>query len=162
MNFTGKEDLEMLRDLVAINQDRVVGYSAVASYLNNPADNEFRSLVEEKMQQAQQYKSELIPFALAEHEEGLEPIIEKRIPWPIASRDEASPMNKGALLDICIRAEKESFDVYLLALKNTESMENRILRVIESQQQGIRSSITQLQELCLKESKDNPSENHFK
>ena len=148
MNFAERENLEMIRDLVAVNQDRYTGYRSIATYLDESKDQRVLALIEKTMQQSQQYKSQLIPFAYPEQEEGFQPMLEKHIPWPIPTNGGIQLLGQTELLSICITAENETLNVYELALKNTEIVDQSLARMIDSQREGLIQTIDELRKLC--------------
>ena len=157
MNFAERENLEMIRDLVAVNQDRYTGYSSIATYLDESKDERILALVEKTMQQSQQYKSQLIPFAYPEQEEGFQPMLEKHIPWSIPAKSSTRLLDQTELLSICITAENETLKVYELALKNTEIVDQSLARMIDSQREGLIQTIDELRELCPDDSSERQS-----
>lgn len=141
MEKIGKENQQILLDLAAINQDRVEGYRTAIGILDKRSDAELIAVFENAMQQAQQFKTELI--ALAFHAETRRPDEREfsRMPWLITQQPRGGPCpSRETLIAICIKEESECQDVYRLSQK---SGTNRRLRRAnyQSTTRGSRESV---------------------
>lgn len=145
MEKIGKENQQILLDLAAINQDRVEGYRTAIGILDNRSDAELIAVFENAMQQAQQFKTELI--ALAFHAETRRPDEREfsRMPWLITQQPRGGPCPaREALITICIKEETECQDVYRLSLKNLEQIEDSVAQIIEAQHEAQRKVLEEL------------------
>ncbi|MGO1788338.1 MAG: hypothetical protein ACTHZ7_14800 [Sphingobacterium sp.] len=137
MEKIGKENQQILLDLVAINQDRVEGYRAAIGILDKRSDADVIAKLENYMQQAQQFKTELI--ALAFHAETRRPNETEfsRMPWSITQQPSGTPCpSRESLIDICIKEETECQEVYRISLKNLEQIEESVTQIIKAQHEA--------------------------
>lgn len=146
MEKIGKENQQILLDLAAINQDRVDGYRAAIGLLNKGSDRKLIAQLEEHMQQAQQFKTELTSLAFHVETERPDQDEPRRLPWVIARESPTtSYTSRASLIDVCIKEEIECQEVYHLSLKNLEQLEESIIQLIERQLEAQRQTLNELQ-----------------
>lgn len=124
----------MIMELIAINHDRVKGYSKAISLLDNTRDSDLISVFENYSQQAQQFKSQLIPLVYREgddmgHEEKIQRLHRN---W-LEVADAHGYGSRETVLVACEKGEKENEKVYTIALDNIEDVEEVVLDNIRSQ-----------------------------
>ncbi len=123
----------MLTDLIALNQERITGYAKGIGLLNNEEDSDIIAVLEKNMQQAQQFKAQLIPLVTTEVDVEKEQEVKSHIPWSWGEISTiVGPNPRKAVLSTCIRGEEEHVKVYELAIKNMEAIEN-IIHAIRNQ-----------------------------
>lgn len=143
----------MIQDLVTANQDRYVGYSTFAKYVDESKEENLLALIEQAMQQSQQYKTQLIPFVVPQENEKPHSPMENHISWPI--QQPTGPVGQGHinLLTACISAEEETLALYERTLTKSQALEHSLLRMIDSQREGLVETIGKLQQLRIELSK---------
>ncbi|HMR17786.1 MAG TPA: hypothetical protein PKA53_00680 [Sphingobacterium sp.] len=136
INIIKKENTEILTDLIVINQERILGYAKAIAGLDSEKDSDLISIFEQYSQQAQQFKSQLIPLV---HREGeipdntCDPAPEKLYKtWFEASGIVDSNPRESVLIAV-IRGEKDNERIYRIALDNLEVVEENVLEMIRSQ-----------------------------
>ncbi len=144
MERKNQDNRTMIDKLIGINQNRLIGYSTVASYLQEKSDEDVLALVEKRMQQAQQFKSQLIPFGSQEPQKD-EQQDSKYAPWPISPKETNEVRERSTLINICISAEKENVEIYQQVLSDSPGMEDTLSRMIESQIEKLQQTIILLE-----------------
>ena len=144
MERKNQDNRTMIDKLIGINQNRLIGYSTIASYLQQKTDEDVLALVEKRMQQAQQFKSQLIPFGSQESQKD-EQQDSKYITWPISPKETKEVRERSDLINICVAAEKENVEIYQQVVSDSPGMEETLSRMIESQLEKLQQTITSLE-----------------
>ena len=151
MENINEENIEMLADLVALNHERVIGYAKAIGVLNNEQDSDIIAILEKNMQQAQQFKAQLIPLVATEVDMEKEQEVKSHIPWSWGEISTiVGPDPRHAVLSTCVRGEEENSKVYALAIKNMEVVEN-IIGVVRNQAELQLEAMQALEELLADE-----------
>lgn len=131
-----KENTETIKDLIAANHERVKGYSKAISLLDNGQDSDLISVFENYSQQAQQFKSQLIPLVFKEGEQvdDVEKLGQINQNW-LEVADAHGYGSRETVLVACERGERENEKIYSAALDSIQNVEESVMETIRSQAQ---------------------------
>lgn len=132
------ENAEILMDLIVINQERTVGYAKAITILDSENDSDLISIFENNSQQAQQFKSQLIPLVHREDTSSYEecdPDLQKTYRTWLENVEVHTDEPRKTVLIAVTKGEEENLQIYRIALANLEVMEDSAMEMIRSQAQ---------------------------
>jgi hypothetical protein len=140
-----------------VNQERILGYSEAITLLDREKDSDLISFFEENSQQAQQFKSQLVPLARREGEvpdnNPCGPKSEVLYKNWFDAIQSMPQMSREDVLVVVIKGEKDVERIYRIALDNLEVVEENVSNTIHSQVDHHVALLQDLRELL---ENDNP------
>ena len=135
----------MIDELIALNQSRLEGYSRVVSHINEDNDEDLLALLEKRMQQAQQFNAQLIPFGTKKQHEHSNLSASHDAKWSVPVKQSGVTLERSELLNICIHAEIQNVKTYQSVLTQSSIEEESLTRMIEGQCEQLEQTVLSLE-----------------